>query len=143
MTAWLEYFTEGLRAQLIEVKTKGEKAIKKEVIIEKAGRLNLNERQQKILIYLLEDRRGSVEGIRQRFNLVRRTVQRDLSKLLDLGLIREVAKSKTDPTRYYELVWHITATLLWRNLEEANPMAEFALGEVIDDDTLKARDGWK
>lgn len=103
-TEWLEYFTKGLRTQLIEVKTKGEKAIKKEVIIEKAGRLNLNERQQKILIYLLEDRRGSVEGIRQRFNLVRRTVQRDLSKLLDLGLIREVAKSKTDPTRYYELV---------------------------------------
>lgn len=54
MTAWLEYFTEALRAQLIEVKTKGERAIKKEVIIERAGRLNLNERQQKILIYLLK-----------------------------------------------------------------------------------------
>lgn len=104
MTTWLEYFTEGLKNQLVEVKIKGEKAIKREVIIEKARRFNLNERQQRILTYLLEDRRGSVEGIRQKFSLVRRTVQRDLSKLVELGLIKEVAKSKTDPTRYYELV---------------------------------------
>jgi predicted transcriptional regulator len=101
---WLEYFTEGLQNQLVEVKTKGEKAIKKEVIIEKAKRLNLNERQQKILIYLLNRKRCSVENIRQKFNLVRRTVQRDLSKLIDLGLIQEISKSKTDPTRYYELL---------------------------------------
>lgn len=104
MTAWLEYFTEGLKNQLVEVKIKGEKAIKREVIVEKARRFNLNERQQKILTYLLEDRRGSVEDIRQKFTLVRRTVQRDLSRLVGLGLIKEVAKSKTDPTRYYELV---------------------------------------
>ena len=104
MTGWLEYFTEGLQNQLLEVKTKGEKAIKKEVIIEKAKRLNLNERQQKILIYLLNRKRCSVENIRLKFNLVRRTVQRDLSKLIDLGLIQEISKSKTDPTRYYELL---------------------------------------
>ena len=45
-----------------------------------------------------------LEEIRRKFNLVRRTVQRDLSKLVDLGLIKEIAKSKTDPTRYYELL---------------------------------------
>jgi predicted transcriptional regulator len=45
-----------------------------------------------------------VEEIRQKYNLVRRTVQRDLLKMVDLGLIKEVAKSKTDPTRYYELL---------------------------------------
>jgi len=36
--------------------------------------------------------------------LVRRTVQRDLSKMVGLGLIKEIVKSKTDPTRYYELL---------------------------------------
>lgn len=45
-----------------------------------------------------------LEEIRRKFNLARRTVQRDLSKLVDLGLIKEIAKSKTDPTRYYELL---------------------------------------
>jgi len=104
MTEWLEYFTEGLQHQLVEVKTKGEKAIKKDVIIERAKRFNLNERQQKILIYLLKEKQGSVEDIRQKFNLVRRTIQRDLNKMVGLGLIKEVAKSKTDPTRYYELL---------------------------------------
>lgn len=103
MTTWLEYFTEGLKDQLVEVKIKGENTIKREVIIEKARKFNLNERQQKILTYLLENRRVSVEGIRQKFGLVRRTVQRDLSKLVRMGLIKEIAKSKTDPTRYYEL----------------------------------------
>lgn len=104
LTAWLEYFTEGLRRQLIEVKTKGEKAIKRDVLIEKAKMSGLNDRQQKILLYLLDEKQASVEEIRPKFNLVRRTVQRDLSRLVDSGMIKEVAKSKTDPTKYYELL---------------------------------------
>jgi predicted transcriptional regulator len=104
MTQWLEYFTEGLKTQMHEVKSKGEITIKKEVIIEKVRMYNLNNRQQKILLYLLEEERASVEEIRQEFSLVRRTIQRDFSKLIDLGLVREIAKSKTDPTRYYELL---------------------------------------
>jgi len=104
MTYWLEYFTEGLKNQLIEIKIKGELAIKKEVIIEKAKRFNLNKRQQEILLYLIEEKRASVEKILQKFNFVRRTVQRDLSKMIELKLIKEVAKSKTDPTKYYELL---------------------------------------
>ncbi|MCD6318814.1 Fic family protein [Candidatus Aerophobetes bacterium] len=104
MTYWLEYFTEGLKNQLIEVKIKGEMAIKKEVILEKAERLNLNQRQQEILIYLVDEKRVSVEKIVRRFNWVRRTVQRDLVKLVNLGFVKEVAKSKTDPTKYYELL---------------------------------------
>jgi Fic family protein len=104
ITGWLEYFTDGLRSQLMEVKTKGEKAIKREVLIEKAKGLNLNVRQQRILLYFLDEKQASVEEIRQKFNLVRRTVQRDLSKLIDLGFIKEIAKSETDPTKYYELL---------------------------------------
>jgi Fic family protein len=104
MTEWLEYFTEGLQRQLIEVKTKGEMAIKKEIIVEKAKELNLNQRQRQILLLILDKKYTSVEEIRQKFNLVRRTVQRDLAKLIEIGLIKEFAKSKTDPTKYYELL---------------------------------------
>lgn len=64
----------------------------------------LNERQQKILLHLLSKKQASVGEIRQGFDLVRRTVQRDLLKLVDLDLIKEIAKSKTDPTRHYELL---------------------------------------
>lgn len=104
MTAWLEYFVEGLKNQMLEVKSKGEVAIKKERIIEKAKRLNLNVRQQKILLHLLEEKRASVEEIGRKFKFVRRSIQRDFSKLVDLGLVKEVAKSRTDPTRHYELL---------------------------------------
>ena len=104
MTYWLEYFTEGLKNQLIEVRAKGEKVIKKEIIIEKAKKFNLNERQQKILLLLLGKERASVEEMRNILNLVRRTVQRDLSKLSDLNLVKEISKSKTDPTKYYKLL---------------------------------------
>ena len=104
MTTWLEYFTEGLKSQLVEVKIKGEKAIKRDVLIEKAKGLNVNEHQQKILLHFLDVNRSSVEEMRKELNLVRRTVQRDLSKMVTLGLIKEIAKSKTDPTKYYELL---------------------------------------
>jgi len=104
MTYWLEYFTEGLKNQLAEVKVKGEIAIKKEILLEKAKKLNLNDRQQKILLFLIEEKQVSVEKILRKFNLVRRSIQRDLLKLIDLGIIKEVAKSKTDPTKYYELL---------------------------------------
>lgn len=104
MTTWLEYFVEGLKNQMNEVREKGEVAIKKEIIIKRGKELGLNARQQRILVYLLEEKRVSVEGARKKFKLVRRTVQRDLSRLIEMGLVKEVAKSKTDPTKYYELV---------------------------------------
>ncbi len=85
---------------MAEMKTKGEKAIKMDVLIEKAKVLNLNVRQQKLLLHFLDVNRSSVEEIRKELNLVRRTVQRDLSKMRTLGLITEIAKCKTDPTKY-------------------------------------------
>jgi predicted HTH transcriptional regulator len=102
MTEWLEYFVDGLKNQMLEVKDKGELAIKKEIVVEKAKKLNLNQRQRRILVYLLEKKKVSVDEIRQKFNFVRRTIQRDLSRLVELGLSKEMAKSKTDPTKYYE-----------------------------------------
>ena len=62
--------------------------------------------RKKILLHFLDVNRSSVEEIRKELNLVRQTVQRDLSKMVTLGLIKEIAKSKTetDPTKYYELL---------------------------------------
>jgi Fic family protein len=101
MTGWLEYFTEGLRSQLMAVKVRGERAIKREAIAERVKRLDLNDRQQRILMYILDANGASVEQLRRRFDLVRRTIQRDLSKMVELGLIEETSKSVTDPTKHY------------------------------------------
>jgi Fic family protein len=104
MTKWLEYFVEGLKEQLLEVKARGEIYIKKDVLLEKVDKLRLNERQKNIILYLVQKKQASVEEIRQQYGLVRRTVQRDLSKLCELSLVKETAKSKTDPTKFYELL---------------------------------------
>jgi DeoR/GlpR family transcriptional regulator of sugar metabolism len=63
-----------------------------------------NARQLRTLTYLLDVGKSSVGEVQKRFGLVRRTVQRDLSKMTELGLVRERAASRTDPTRYYELL---------------------------------------
>jgi predicted transcriptional regulator len=52
----------------------------------------------------LEKKRSSVEEIKQKFSFVRRTVQRDLLKLTTIGMIKEISKNETDPTKYYELL---------------------------------------
>ena len=104
LTPWLEYFIDGLKVQMLEVKDRGEATIKKEIIMEKAKKAGLNERQKMIMMNLLENRKASVDDIRQELDVVRRTVQRDFAILVDAGFVREVAKSKTDPTRYYELL---------------------------------------
>ncbi len=54
MTAWLEYFVGGLKNQMLEVRTKGEEVIKKDIIIENAVRAGLNDRQKNALVYLME-----------------------------------------------------------------------------------------
>jgi Fic family protein len=104
MTAWLEYFTNALKAQMLEVKDKGETIIKKEIYLEKAKKVNLNERQINLLLYIIGKKRVTVDECIQKFNIIRRTVQRDFSFLVDHKFVREIAKSKTDPTKYYELL---------------------------------------
>jgi len=104
MTYWLEYFTDGLKSQMLELKDKGETAIKKESYLEKARKVNLNARQIKILLYLIEKRKLTIEECVQRFNVIRRTAQRDFGRLVEHQFAQEIAKSKTDPTKYYKLL---------------------------------------
>ena len=88
----------------MEVKDKGERSIKRDVNASKAEKLNLNARQQQILNYFFDVNSASVDDIKRKFDLVRRTTQRDLSRLVELGFLKIVSKSKTDPTRYYQLL---------------------------------------
>jgi Fic family protein len=51
MTAWLEYFVEGLTTQLAEVRERGEQAIRRDVLVKEH---RLSDRQAKALSYILE-----------------------------------------------------------------------------------------
>jgi Fic family protein len=99
LTGWLDFFVTGLATQLQEVRTKGERAIRADVLAAEKG---LNERQTVLVGALLE--RGSLslaEAERLLPDVARRTVQRDLKRLAEVGLVTEVGRGSTDPNRSY------------------------------------------
>lgn len=94
MTGWLEYFTEGLESQLMEVKTKGEKTIKKEVLSDQIGQFNLSPRQETALEFLLEHQHIDNSTYQRVCSTTKRTATRDLAHLVDLGLIERHGEKK-------------------------------------------------
>jgi Fic family protein len=101
LTPWLEFFVKGLSTQLLEVKQRGEQAIQMELAAKAVG---LNSRQTSLLAAFsannhlsLADCAALGEGGS------RRTLQRDLKRLLEAQLIEIVGKGSTDPTKYYRL----------------------------------------
>ncbi|MBN2619873.1 Fic family protein [candidate division WOR-3 bacterium] len=88
MTGWIEYFVDGLKSQMIDVKSKGEKIIKKEVLLEKTKKLDLNPRQQKILECLVEKNTISRAEYAKTCKISLRTANYDLEDLQAKQLIR-------------------------------------------------------
>jgi Fic family protein len=90
LTGWLEYFVEGLATQLAEVKTLGEVAIRRDVLVRAH---HLNARQAIAIDHLLKAGNLDIKtletlcaGLSPRPS--RRTLQRDLAALEGKGLLR-------------------------------------------------------
>jgi Fic family protein len=85
MTDWLEYFLTGLQTQMIEVKERGEKVIRRDVLVQKHG---LNERQGKALEYLLAHEKLTINQFEELCpNVNRRSLQRDLKGMIEKDLL--------------------------------------------------------
>ena len=85
LTGWLDYFVEGLAAQMDEVKWRGENTIKADVLAKKHG---LNERQTAAIRFLLEHGRMTIQNFEELFPQTgRRSLQRDMKVMLDKGLV--------------------------------------------------------
>jgi Fic family protein len=99
LTGWLEFFVAGLSTQLQEVKTRGEQAIRADVL---AVDKKLNPRQATLVSAFLERTRLTLADCERLFpDVARRTLQRDLKRLVEVGLVAEVGQGPTDPTRHY------------------------------------------
>jgi len=72
--------------------------------LQKIKRLGLNARQEKAIKFLLRTGAISVGEYQAVTSCIRRTAQRDLEDMRERGIIKAVAKSKTDPTRHYVLL---------------------------------------
>ncbi len=104
MTRWLEYFTDGLRSQMKEIKAMGEKIIHADTSLEKIKKAGLNERQEKAVRHILQNGRITTNEYQTITSCIRKTAQRDLGDLIDKKIIKEIAKSPTDPTKHYVLL---------------------------------------
>jgi Fic family protein len=101
LTGWLEFFTEGLATQLDEVKARGERAIRRDVLARQHG---LSDRQALALGRVLDEGRLTIQELEALCPGVnRRTLQRDLKSMVDKGLLSERGTGPTDPTRHYRL----------------------------------------
>lgn len=85
MTLWLEYYVEGLSTQMREVTRRGERAIRRDVLTKEHG---LSERQVLALGHVLEHGGLTIRDYERLCPEVnRRTLQRDLQKLVHGGLL--------------------------------------------------------
>jgi Fic family protein len=85
LTGWLEYFTEGLATQMREVQERGEKVIRRDALVKK---YRLSERQALALRHLLEQGTLTIQEFERLSPKVsRRSLQRDLKDMVDIGLL--------------------------------------------------------
>ena len=99
LTRWLGYFTEGLATQLDEVKDRGERAIRRDILAREHG---LSDRQALALGHVMEHGRLTIQDYEALCpGVARRTLQRDLKGLVEKRLVAEHGSGPTDPTRSY------------------------------------------
>jgi len=85
MTAWLEYFSEGLATQLQEIKTIGKQEIEQDIV---AKQHHLSDRQKSAIEYLFQHGEMTIQAFQAMYpNITRRTLQRDLRGLVDKQLV--------------------------------------------------------
>ncbi|MFH0871846.1 MAG: Fic family protein, partial [bacterium] len=96
MTGWLEFFVEGLTTQLAEVRERGEQAIRRDVLIKEH---RLSDRQAKALGHILEHGSLTIQDFEHLYPEVnRRSLQRDLKAMVDMGLL--VSEGSTNKLVY-------------------------------------------
>lgn len=85
MTGWLEYFSEGLAVQLREIKDLGKQAIKQSLLTKEH---HLSERQRLAIDYMTTEGSLSIQQFENMCpDVTRRTLQRELKKLIGKGLV--------------------------------------------------------
>ncbi|TAL28048.1 MAG: Fic family protein [Nitrospirae bacterium] len=87
MTAWLEYFVDGLRSQMMEIQEKGKKFTSADKVIKILQHANLNIRQKKIIHYLVINEQIDNEQCQKLCNSIKRTATRDLTALVEKNIV--------------------------------------------------------
>ena len=96
LTAWLDCFVVGLSTQLEEVKERGRRVIRADVLVRDH---ELSDRQRIVLLHLAEKSPLSIQNLERLLPQVnRRTLQRDLKQMIDAGIV--VSEGSTNQLVY-------------------------------------------
>jgi Fic family protein len=101
LTEWLEYFTNGVAVSIKSVKDKVVGLSRDIKFLKEKGQVALTERQIKIVERIMERGEISNREIRSMFNISNRAALDEISKLLELNVIKKVGKGRSIR---YELV---------------------------------------
>lgn len=101
MTVWLEYFVDGLRLQMKEIQEKGKKIVGADKVVKQFGDKGINDRQAKIIRYIVINGKITNEECQNVCGSIRRTATRDLSSLVQKGVVEMKGELKG---AYYLLV---------------------------------------
>ncbi len=93
LTGWLEYFTGGVLHSVERVKSIIEKLGFTQKL-EEAEQIELTEKQIKILETIREKSRITNKDLREMFKISRQAILKEISKLIDAGLIQLVGKGR-------------------------------------------------
>ena len=99
LTKWLEYFTDGMAREITNLKEKIILLARDTKVAKASGKVDLTERQQKIVVYLQDYGLIQNKDFSKLFpDISEDTVLRDLKVLLTKGIV--VKKGKTKSSRY-------------------------------------------
>ena len=97
MTTWLEYFVNGLATQLQEVQNRGQQVMKLDIL---TIQHDLSKREKEAIEQALDQNGLSIKEFQLLFpDTSKRTLQRELKHLLDLGLLK--VEGATNDRRYF------------------------------------------
>ncbi|MBA7577875.1 hypothetical protein ES708_19730 [subsurface metagenome] len=87
-----------------DIQDKGKKIIENDIKLEKIKKVGINTRQEEAIRFILQNEKITVNNYQKVTSCIRKTAQRDLEDLLKKKIIKAVAKSPNDPTKYYVLL---------------------------------------
>jgi Fic family protein len=95
ITGWLEYFTDGVAVSLAAVKKKVIGLSKDIKVLKEKGQIALNERQMRIVERIIERGEITNRDVRDMFNISNRAALDEISKLIDMRVIKKSGKGRS------------------------------------------------
>lgn len=95
VTEWLEYFADGVAASIKTVRERVLGLSKDVKVLKERGQIALNERQMKIVEFIIKEGKITNRDVRMMFNLSNRAALDEISKLMELEVLKQEGSGRS------------------------------------------------